>query len=137
MAALAPDLVFKALADPTRREILSLLRSGGTTVGAFIRNAVHDLVTVHHGHMPEIEITSPTQARGLWAMEDILKWPEGAAVKTLHGYGHYHNAVLERVRRKTQPFSHYCCQYCGWSSPKVASRAPTSSAALPSMLECA
>jgi hypothetical protein len=63
---------------------------GAPNIMAFIRNAVLELVTVHHGHMPEIEITSPTQARGIWAMEDILKWPEGAAVKTLHGYGHYH-----------------------------------------------
>jgi hypothetical protein len=63
---------------------------GAANIMPFIRNAVIDLVTVHHGHMPEIEITSPTTARGLWAMEDVLKWPEGAAIKTLHGYGHYH-----------------------------------------------
>ena len=66
------------------------LVKGGETVGAFIRNAVHDLVTVHHGHIPEIEMTSDTTARGIWAMEDVLRWPEGASVKTLHGYGHYH-----------------------------------------------
>lgn len=63
---------------------------GAANIMPFIRNAVLDLVTVHHGHMPEIEITSPTTAKGLWAMEDVLRWPEGAAVKTLHGYGHYH-----------------------------------------------
>lgn len=66
------------------------LVSGGENVGAFIRNAVFDLVTVHHGHMPEIEITSETTARGIWAMEDLLRWPEGGPVKTLHGFGHYH-----------------------------------------------
>jgi hypothetical protein len=37
--------------------------------------------------MPEIEITSPTTARGVWAMEDMLRWPDG---RELHGYGHYH-----------------------------------------------
>jgi hypothetical protein len=63
---------------------------GGKEIGAFIRNAVYDLVTVHHGHMPEIEISSPTTAKGIWAMEDVLRWPEGASVKSLHGYGHYH-----------------------------------------------
>jgi hypothetical protein len=63
---------------------------GGAKVTAFIRNAVVDLITVHHGHMPEIEITSPTTAKGIWAMEDLLRWPEGAAIKTLHGFGHYH-----------------------------------------------
>ena len=63
---------------------------GAANIMPFIRNAVLDLVTVHHGHMPEIEITSATTAKGIWAMEDVLRWPEGAAVKTLHGYGHYH-----------------------------------------------
>ena len=63
---------------------------GGAKIGAFIRNAVIDLVTVHHGHMPEIEITSATTAKGIWAMEDILRWPDGASIKTLRGHGHYH-----------------------------------------------
>ena len=63
---------------------------GAANIMPFIRNAVLELVTVHHGHMPEIEITSPATAKGIWAMEDVLRWPEGAAVKTLHGYGHYH-----------------------------------------------
>ncbi len=34
----APDAVFKALADPTRREILSLLRGGDSTVGDIASN---------------------------------------------------------------------------------------------------
>jgi len=34
----APDLVFKALADPTRREILALLRGGESTVGDIASN---------------------------------------------------------------------------------------------------
>jgi DNA-binding transcriptional ArsR family regulator len=32
------DAVFKAIADPTRREILRLLRSGGSTVGGLASN---------------------------------------------------------------------------------------------------
>jgi len=42
--------------------------------------------SVHHGHMPEIEILSDTEARGIWAMEDIVEFTDGL----LHGYGHYH-----------------------------------------------
>ncbi len=34
----APDAVFKALADPTRREILALLRDGASTVGDIASN---------------------------------------------------------------------------------------------------
>jgi hypothetical protein len=31
--------------------------------------------TVHHGHMPEIELTSSTTARGIWSMTDYVTWP--------------------------------------------------------------
>src|SRR6478672_10838185 len=53
---------------------------GGVVQGAdefmtFLREAIGDVVTVHHGHMPEIEITSPSTATGVWAMEDMLRWP--------------------------------------------------------------
>lgn len=67
---------------------------GGRNVAAFMRYSTEFLITVHHGHTPEIDITSPTSARGLWAMEDKLWNPDGAAkhlpFKTLHGFGHYH-----------------------------------------------
>ena len=65
---------------------------GGVITGAerflvFLREAIGDVVTVHHGHTPEIELTSPTTATGIWAMEDMLRWPDGSQ---MHGYGHYH-----------------------------------------------
>ena len=65
---------------------------GGVVAGAdeflvFLRKTLQDVVTVHHGHMPEIEVTSSTTARGIWAMEDLLRWPNGTE---LRGYGHYH-----------------------------------------------
>ena len=40
--------------------------------------------------MPEIELTSATTARGIWALEDQLWWPEGGPLKHMHGFGHYH-----------------------------------------------
>ena len=52
------------------------------------------VVTVHHGHMPLIQILSPTTASGIWAMEDLLIWPKGrrpdGVAGRVHGYGHYH-----------------------------------------------
>lgn len=54
-----------------------------------------DVVTVHHGHMPEIELTSPTTATGIWAMEDLLRWPEGAPISEVHGWGHYHETYVK------------------------------------------
>lgn len=57
-----------------------------------VRSLLGDGVTVHHGHMPEIELTGPDTARGIWAMEDIVVFP----AMTLRGYGHYH----EEYRRE-------------------------------------
>lgn len=73
--------------------VVDTTASGGSVItGAeefleFLRGAIGDVVTVHHGHTPEIELTSPTTATGIWAMEDMLRWPDGSE---LHGYGHYH-----------------------------------------------
>jgi len=61
--------------------------SGADEFMAFLQPVLQDVVTVHHGHMPEIELTSPTTARGVWAMEDMLRYPDG---NEMHGYGHYH-----------------------------------------------
>jgi uncharacterized protein (TIGR02246 family) len=58
--------------------------------------------SVHHGHCPEIEILSPTEARAIWAMEDILRWDEGASdisLRSLHGFGHYHETYEKRNGR--------------------------------------
>ena len=61
--------------------------TGGDEFMGFLRKVLDGVATVHHGHTPEIELTSPTTAHGVWAMEDMLRWPDG---RELHGYGHYH-----------------------------------------------
>ncbi|HEY3695854.1 nuclear transport factor 2 family protein [Phenylobacterium sp.] len=45
--------------------------------------------TAHQIHEPEIDITSPTTARSIWPMEDMLWWEEDGVKKWRHGYGHY------------------------------------------------
>ncbi len=57
---------------------------------AMIRRFIEHAVTVHHGHMPEIELTGPDSATGVWAMEDELWFPDGGPIRHLHGFGHYH-----------------------------------------------
>jgi len=37
--------------------------------------------------MPEIELTSSDTAKGIWAMEDLVRF---FGFIELHGYGHYH-----------------------------------------------
>ncbi len=43
--------------------------------------------TAHQVHAPEIELTSATTARGVWALQDVVRLGPGV---TLVGYGHYH-----------------------------------------------
>lgn len=71
---------------------------GGPQIVAYTRSSIEKVTTVHHGHMPEIAILSATEATGIWAMEDLLFWPEGEGIlradgtriSRLHGFGHYH-----------------------------------------------
>ena len=65
----------------------------------FLRSVIEDVVTVHHGHMPEIELTSATSAAGIWAFEDHLWWPEGSPNSHLHGWGHYHETYSKAEGR--------------------------------------
>ena len=62
----------------------------------FLRANIENVITVHHGHMPEIELTSPTTAKGIWALEDQIWWPEGAPITHMHGFGHYHETYEKR-----------------------------------------
>lgn len=73
--------------------VMDTTSSGGGVINgadefmAFLEPTLREVVTVHHGHMPEIELTSPTTATGVWSMEDLLRWPDGTEMR---GYGHYH-----------------------------------------------
>ena len=70
---------------------------GGVVEGAdeflaFLQEALAGAVTVHQGHMPELELTSDTTATGIWALNDIVIWPNGPR---LDGYGHYHETYRD------------------------------------------
>ncbi|MGX6508804.1 nuclear transport factor 2 family protein [Rhodococcus sp. SJ-2] len=64
--------------EPLKNMIQQFL-DGGVTV-----------TSAHHGHNPEITLTSDTTATGIWAMEDVLWWTNGDVEEHLHGWGHYH-----------------------------------------------
>ncbi|MDN4520641.1 nuclear transport factor 2 family protein [Mycolicibacterium austroafricanum] len=53
---------------------------------AFTRKSLGDRATVHQVHAPEIELTSPTTAKAVWALEDVVRLAPGV---NLRGYGHY------------------------------------------------
>jgi hypothetical protein len=54
---------------------------------AYVRKTLEKQPTVHQVHAPEIELTSATTARGIWALNDVVRLAPGL---NLDGYGHYH-----------------------------------------------
>jgi SnoaL-like domain len=86
----APD----ASLDTTEESPGSEVIHGAANIRRFVESSVSGIVTAHHGHTPEIEITSPTTATGIWAMHDHLQMSEGSAlaemgIKGMVGFGHY------------------------------------------------
>ncbi|ONH58198.1 hypothetical protein CcI49_22085 [Frankia sp. CcI49] len=71
--------------------------NGREAIVRSVSEALAGTRTVHHGHMPELELTGPDTARGTWAMFDYVEWPapESGGRVGLQGYGHY---VEEYVR---------------------------------------
>ena len=59
---------------------------GRDAIVAYVAGAIQQMITTHHGHMPEIGFPSETEATGIWAMFDYLEAP-GYEMK---GWGHYH-----------------------------------------------
>lgn len=51
------------------------------------------VITVHQGHNPEIEITSDTTARGIWALHDYLVFQPNI---TINGWGHYEDEYVKQ-----------------------------------------
>jgi len=96
LALFTPDATLKADWAPSTRG-----RDGETAVECSgveeIRRKVaygtlEPAQTVHHGHTPILEFTSPTTAEGIWAMEDVVLTAEGLS---LHGFGHYHETYVK------------------------------------------
>ena len=71
--------------------VVDLTRAGGERFegrAAFMAyaTAMPMVQSVHHGHMPEIELTGATTATGVWGLEDYNIWRDGSQN---HGWGHY------------------------------------------------
>lgn len=66
-----------------------VLITGADNMVAFIKKTLGkpSQPTVHQVHAPEIELTSPSTATGIWALNDIVRLSPGV---NLAGYGHYH-----------------------------------------------
>lgn len=63
---------------------------GADGIVEYVRAGIHPIQSAHYGHMPEIHILSDNHARGIWALADILRTPDGEPFRVFYGYGHYH-----------------------------------------------
>ncbi len=95
----APDATLDSFGTlPDRHKPAGSIARGKDQILDMIKKVVDGkvkLTTVHHAHTPEIEITSPTTANGIWAMEDLLWWRNGDKEEHLHGWGHYHEIYVK------------------------------------------
>lgn len=69
--------------------------TGARNIAQTIARRLTQSVTVHHGHMPEIELLDEANASGVWAMYDYLEMPE----LVFEGYGHYHETYVKQEGR--------------------------------------
>lgn len=84
------------------------VKQGRADIVEGVRAPLVEAQTVHHGHMPEIELTGPDTATGIWAMFDYVEWPRAASGERvgIQGYGHYHEEYVRedgawRIARST------------------------------------
>lgn len=63
--------------------------TGVSAIVDYVRTGLTPLISVHYGHMPEIELIDADNARGTWPMHDILVAPPSAPFKIFRGWGHY------------------------------------------------
>lgn len=59
----------------------------------FKEHLTPSFVSTHHGHHPEIEITSETTAKGIWALEDYVIMTD--LNMSLHGAAYYHDEYVK------------------------------------------
>jgi hypothetical protein len=62
---------------------------GREAILANIKPILENGKSVHHGHMPEIEVFDNGTARGVWAMYDQYEELTGDPPKGFTGFGHY------------------------------------------------
>ena len=85
------------VSDDVTPEMGPQILHGRAAIVAQVRSVVDTARTTHQVHSPEISLLSPIAATGIWAMQDLVVWPEGVArpipaVRSLTGFGHYHES---------------------------------------------
>jgi len=94
------DALVDDVPDAGSQQLSDGVSHGPAEITAFVQGVAGRMQSVHHGHTPEIELTSGTTATGVWPMEDRMWW-SGADGRPhhLHGYGHYHETYVKEHGR--------------------------------------
>ena len=71
-------------------------REGAAANTAWVAERLAAAITVHHSHSSRFIFESPTQARGIWGMEDNIFWSEAGEDCWLQGFGFYHETYEKR-----------------------------------------
>jgi len=82
---------------------------GRDAVVAFIRDSLEGIDSIHHGHDPDIALTGPASATGVWALHDHCT--RGGAL-VFHGAGWYEDEYrkqdgawrIHRTRLRARPY---------------------------------
>ena len=69
--------------------------TAAATVDAIRKRLEALSITVHHCVMPEIEVTSGNEARGVWSLHSVIIRPE-LPTEVVNGYGRYVETYIRR-----------------------------------------
>jgi hypothetical protein len=70
------------------------IQDGREVVVASVSGALDKASTVHHVYTPEITLTGPDTAKGVWPMEDWVRLTLNGDTVAFHGFGHYHEEYV-------------------------------------------
>lgn len=90
---------------PAHGEAPAARVEGAEAIAQFVGKSVEGVVSSHQCHTPIIDFTSADTASVVWAMEDMLRFPEAAPINLLHGMGHY----FEKYRKS--PDGRWCISH--------------------------
>jgi hypothetical protein len=78
-------------------EGFTIIGDDGSTFVADLARRLEAAMTAHHCHTPEIRLTGPNSAEGVWAMMDLIEWPYPVDLKNFSGATGFQR---DRVLRK-------------------------------------
>jgi SnoaL-like domain len=74
-----------------RDDPVNVVQHGIKDVVGLWSTALAGITTIHQVMMPEITLTGPTTAQGIWSLHDILYMP----TNRFEGWGHYHEDYVK------------------------------------------